>query len=174
MGAWIGETDRQRTLPACFCGFHASGDGDELREEATDRRVLSRDEGWVIKVTAEVTGHTYALVPPFTLLLSPLLTSCPGRKVLSMMGSPRIIASAIVPGPALVTMQSTAPIHSSMLDTKPCAPSFVHVCVCVCVGDETKPRVEEGLVKRLIFKETAYGLRSTGVYTYLVLQFGSR
>ena len=38
-----------------------------------------------------------------------------------MMGRPRVMASAMVPGPALVTMQSTAPIHSSMFATKPFA-----------------------------------------------------
>lgn len=38
-----------------------------------------------------------------------------------MMGRPRVVASAMVAGPAFVTMQSTAPIHSSMFATKPFA-----------------------------------------------------
>ena len=54
----------------------------------------------------------------------PLHTSWPGRKALSMMGRPRVVASAMVPGPAFVTTQSTAPIHSSMFDTKPFAKRF--------------------------------------------------
>mmetsp|Transcript_23106 Transcript_23106/g.48417 ORF Transcript_23106/g.48417 Transcript_23106/m.48417 type:complete len:208 (-) Transcript_23106:657-1280(-) len=37
-----------------------------------------------------------------------------------MVGRPTMAASAMVPGPALVTRQSAATIQSSMLDTKPC------------------------------------------------------
>lgn len=42
------------------------------------------------------------------------------RKENIMQGSPQMEASAIVPGPALVTKTSEAFIHSSMLLTKPC------------------------------------------------------
>ena len=40
---------------------------------------------------------------------------------MSRMGRPLIKASAMVPGPALVMMQSEADIHSWMLFTKPCS-----------------------------------------------------
>mmetsp|Transcript_42552 Transcript_42552/g.85377 ORF Transcript_42552/g.85377 Transcript_42552/m.85377 type:complete len:252 (-) Transcript_42552:436-1191(-) len=45
--------------------------------------------------------------------------SWPGRKLLRTHGSPITEASAMVPGPALVTSRSEAAIHSSMLLTKP-------------------------------------------------------
>mmetsp|Transcript_20950 Transcript_20950/g.67698 ORF Transcript_20950/g.67698 Transcript_20950/m.67698 type:complete len:206 (-) Transcript_20950:764-1381(-) len=45
--------------------------------------------------------------------------SWPGRCELRRQGRPRVAASAMVPGPALVTMQSAAAIHSSMFCTKP-------------------------------------------------------
>mmetsp|Transcript_24824 Transcript_24824/g.57029 ORF Transcript_24824/g.57029 Transcript_24824/m.57029 type:complete len:313 (-) Transcript_24824:726-1664(-) len=50
--------------------------------------------------------------------------SWPGRKPESIVGSPTMAASAIVPGPALVTRQSDAIIHSSMFDTKPFTTTF--------------------------------------------------
>mmetsp|Transcript_5734 Transcript_5734/g.16932 ORF Transcript_5734/g.16932 Transcript_5734/m.16932 type:complete len:221 (-) Transcript_5734:719-1381(-) len=52
---------------------------------------------------------------------STLPASWPGRWLDSSVGRPRVAASAIVPGPAFVTMQSEAAIHSSMLFTKPSA-----------------------------------------------------
>ena len=42
-----------------------------------------------------------------------------GMKPFSRMGRPQISASAMVPGPALVTMTLHADIHSAMLLTKP-------------------------------------------------------
>mmetsp|Transcript_10185 Transcript_10185/g.34001 ORF Transcript_10185/g.34001 Transcript_10185/m.34001 type:complete len:288 (-) Transcript_10185:928-1791(-) len=48
-----------------------------------------------------------------------LPSSCPGRKSKSSTGRPQQQASAIVPGPALVTRTSAAIIHSSMFDTNP-------------------------------------------------------
>mmetsp|Transcript_43128 Transcript_43128/g.63302 ORF Transcript_43128/g.63302 Transcript_43128/m.63302 type:complete len:230 (+) Transcript_43128:496-1185(+) len=53
-----------------------------------------------------------------------LPSSWPGRKEESMQGRPEMAASAMVPGPALVMMQSTAPIHSSMFFTKPLTTTF--------------------------------------------------
>ena len=43
--------------------------------------------------------------------------TCPGKKEDKIIGRPRIIASAIVPGPAFVIRQSAAPIYSSMFCT---------------------------------------------------------
>lgn len=43
----------------------------------------------------------------------------PGMKSLRIMGSPLISASAMVPGPALVMMQSQAPIHFSIWVSNP-------------------------------------------------------
>lgn len=39
--------------------------------------------------------------------------------VSGLQGAPRMSASAMVPGPAFVTTQSHAPIHSDMLLTNP-------------------------------------------------------
>ena len=62
-----------------------------------------------------------------------------GMKPLSTMGRPQMSASAMVPGPALVTMTLHADIHSAMLLTKPftstrmppgkCLPAHRHVFV---------------------------------------------
>mmetsp|Transcript_25519 Transcript_25519/g.71777 ORF Transcript_25519/g.71777 Transcript_25519/m.71777 type:complete len:224 (+) Transcript_25519:64-735(+) len=56
---------------------------------------------------------------PFSTTNFTLPASCPGKWEDNKQGKPRVAASAIVPGPALVTMQSLAAIHSSMLSTKP-------------------------------------------------------
>mmetsp|Transcript_33641 Transcript_33641/g.79403 ORF Transcript_33641/g.79403 Transcript_33641/m.79403 type:complete len:281 (+) Transcript_33641:175-1017(+) len=45
--------------------------------------------------------------------------SCPGRKPETSVGSPAMLASAMLPGPAFDTRQSAAIIHSSMFWTKP-------------------------------------------------------
>ena len=50
-----------------------------------------------------------------------LPSSWHGMAPLSSSGTPRMSASAMVPGPALVMTTSEAPIHSSMLLTKPLA-----------------------------------------------------
>ena len=55
-------------------------------------------------------GRKKAITPP-------LVTSWPGEKALSMMGRPRAMASPMMIEPALVTMQSIAPIQSCMFGT---------------------------------------------------------
>mmetsp|Transcript_2953 Transcript_2953/g.7131 ORF Transcript_2953/g.7131 Transcript_2953/m.7131 type:complete len:224 (+) Transcript_2953:64-735(+) len=61
---------------------------------------------------------------PFSTTNFTFPASCPGKWEDKRQGRPRVAASAIVPGPALVTMQSLAAIHSSMLSTNPSMVGF--------------------------------------------------
>mmetsp|Transcript_23670 Transcript_23670/g.73966 ORF Transcript_23670/g.73966 Transcript_23670/m.73966 type:complete len:216 (+) Transcript_23670:208-855(+) len=56
---------------------------------------------------------------PLSTTKSTLPASWPGRWDDRRHGKPQQAASAMVPGPALVTIQSAAAIHSSMFSTKP-------------------------------------------------------
>merc|ERR1711990_515030 len=56
-------------------------------------------------------GPGYRPNPPST-TYGTLPASCPGKNDDKTIGKPRVMASAMVPGPALVTIQSLAPIYS--------------------------------------------------------------
>ena len=59
-----------------------------------------------VKATAITFGFFENSPKPDDMTNGMLPYSCPGRKLESIVGRPRIVASAMVPGPALVTITS--------------------------------------------------------------------
>mmetsp|Transcript_22143 Transcript_22143/g.52438 ORF Transcript_22143/g.52438 Transcript_22143/m.52438 type:complete len:206 (-) Transcript_22143:1280-1897(-) len=72
-----------------------------------------------LTVSAMIVGSPLYVPNPFSSTYGTFPASWPGRYDDSMQGRPQMEASAMVPGPALVTMASLARMYSSMLYTNP-------------------------------------------------------
>ena len=96
-------------------GGDARGDARRLRRELAKARL--HDEGHVSRllpgqVGRERRGEAATLLPCYP-------ATCPGRWDESIVGRPRMAASAIVPGPAFVMRQVAASIYSEIAEVKP-------------------------------------------------------